>query len=173
MVTTFITMTLSLALARSGQCPDPARCPHGLAEHRHLVNCRSGGFILPPGPGAGWGFPQGEPGGTGWYDPGTFLPLGADRTTDYFFPRYLAVPPEQGFMGTYYNPYWNRGQRYIPFTGNGGWHPMGGPAPDSAISPIRPYSALSGARPVAPVPRLRGRVEASTLDNSGKTGLTP
>jgi hypothetical protein len=170
---TIFTMTLAVALGAGGQYSDPGRCPHGLAQHRHLINCRSGGYILPPGPGAGWGFPYSETDSTGWYDPGSFLPLGADRTTDYYFPRYLAVPPEQGFMGTYYNPYWNRGQRYIPYTGNGGEHPMGGPAPDSAITPIRPYSALSSARAVVPVPRLQGRVEASTMDNSGKTGLTP
>ena len=46
---------------------------------------------------------------------------------DYYFPRYLAVPPEQMFMQTYYNPFETRGQRYIPFAGAGGDHPAGGP----------------------------------------------
>jgi hypothetical protein len=75
-------------------------------------------------------------------------------------------------MGTYYNPYVNRGQRYLPFTGNGGDHPMGGPPLASAITSQRPYSTLSNTAPVTAVPRLRGRVEAP-WENSGKTGLTP
>ena len=75
-------------------------------------------------------------------------------------------------MGTYYNPYVMRGQRYLPYTGNGGWHPMGGPAPDTAITSVTPYSSLTNNRPVTRVPRLNGRVEAP-VENSGKTGLTP
>jgi hypothetical protein len=82
------------------------------------------------------------------------------------------IPPQQAFMGTYYNPYVNRGQRYLPYTGNGGDHPMGGPAPDTAETLVRPYSSLVSDRPVTRVPRLRGRVEG-TSDTSGKTGLTP
>jgi hypothetical protein len=75
-------------------------------------------------------------------------------------------------MGTYYNPYVNRGQRYLPYTGNGGEHPMGGPPLASAMTPIRPYSSLSNTPPVIQVPRLNGRVE-SPWEPSGKTGLTP
>jgi hypothetical protein len=174
MSTTIVTFTLALALSSTGQCPDPARCPvHGLAQRQHPINCRSGGYVLPPGPGNGWGFPNDNPDGFGWNEFAPFLPLGPNRTTEYYFPRYLAVPPEQGFMGTYYNPYVNRGQRYLPYAGNGGWHPAGGPPLASAVTPLRPYSDLTNDRPVVTVPRLNGRVEASTMDNSGKTGLTP
>jgi hypothetical protein len=75
-------------------------------------------------------------------------------------------------MGTYYNPYVNRGQRYLPYTGNGGDHPMGNAPLASAMTPVRPYSSLSNTPPVTRVPRLNGRVEAP-WENSGKTGLTP
>ncbi len=168
MTTTIVTITLALALGGTGQCPDPAQCPYGQQHHHH----GSGGWILPPGPGDGWGFPNKNPDSNGWFDPGPLLPLGADRTTGYNFRRYFAVPLDQACPGTYYNPYVNRGQRYLPYTGNGGCHPMGGPPLDSAETPVRPYSSLSNDRPVVQVPRLNGRVEAP-VDNSGKTGLTP
>ena len=142
------------------------------AAHHHGSGHGSGGWILPPGPGDGWGFPNNNPDGYGWSDPGPFLPLGADRTAEYNFRRYFAVPLDQACPGTYYNPYVNRGQRYLPYTGNGGCHPMGGPPLDSARTPVRPYSSLTNNRPVVQVPRLNGRVEAP-VDNSGKTGLTP
>ena len=172
MITAIVSLSLALALGGTAQCPDPARCP---VHQSHCAGCQDRGpgrWVLPPGPGDGWGFPNNNPDGYGWHDVGPYLPLGADRTAEYFVPRYFVAPPEQMFMGTYYNPYVNRGQRYLPYTGNGGCHPMGGPAPDSAKTSIRPYSSLSGARAVAPLPTLNGRVEAP-VDNSGKTGLTP
>ncbi len=172
MTTTIVTITLALALGGTGQCPDPARCPYGQQQYHHGSGHGSGGWILPPGPGDGWGFPNKNPDGYGWSDPGPLLPLGADRTAEYNFRRYFAVPLDQACPGTYYNPYVNRGQRYLPYTGNGGWHPMGGPPLDSAETPVRPYSSLTNNRPVVQVPRLNGRVEAP-VDNSGKTGLTP
>src|SRR4051812_15609736 len=167
MVTTIVTLTLALALGGAGQCPDASRCPQ---SHHHGHG--SGGYVEPPGPGNGWGYPNGARDGYGWHDPAPYLPLGADRTAEYYFPRYYAVPPEQAFMGTYYNPYINRGQRYLPYTGNGGCHPMGGPPLASAETPVRPYSVLTNVAPVAPIPRLNGRVQAP-IENSGKTGLTP
>ena len=169
MVTTIVTLTLALALGGTGQCPDPSTCPH--RQHHHHGH-RSGGYVEPKGPGDGWGYPNGNPDGYGWHDPAPYLPLGADRTAEYFFPRYHAVPPEQLFMGTYYNPFVNRGQRYLPYTGNGGCHPMGGPPLASAETPVRPYSSLSDVAPVTRIPRLNGRVQAP-VENSGKTGLTP
>jgi hypothetical protein len=98
--------------------------------------------------------------------------MGANRNPEYYFPHYFSAPAIQMFMGTYYNPYVNRGQRYMPYTGNGGDHPMGGPPLDTARTLVRPYSALTNNKPVVRVPRLNGRVEAP-VDNSGKTGLTP
>ncbi len=172
MTTTIVTLTLALALGGTAQCPDPARCPLGRQPHRHSAGHGSGGWVLPPGPGDGWGFPNNNPDGYGWVDTGPLLPLGADRTAEYYFPRYFVVPIDQAFMGTYYNPFVNRGQRYLPYTGNGGCHPMGGPPLDSAKTQVKPYSSLTNNRTVVPVPRLNGRVEAP-VDNSGKTGLTP
>jgi hypothetical protein len=183
MITTIVTVSLALVLGEAGQAPAAYHCPQchgthaypaqpGNYPHYQKGHLGSGGFILPNGPGYGWGFPNKNPDGFGWFDPGPLLPLGANRTTEYFFPRYLVAPPEQMFLGTYYNPYINRGQRYLPYTGDGGCHPMGGPPLDSAITPVRPYSALSGAKPVTSVPRLNGRVDAP-IENSGKTGLTP
>lgn len=142
MTTTIVSIALVLGLGNSGQCcSDPLPGPH---MHRppnyHYRVLGSGGWIMPPGPGDGWGFPNKNSDQSGWYDNGPYLPLGPDRTTDYFFPRYYTVPLDQAFMGTYYNPYVNRGQHYIPFTGNGGCHPMGGPAPDTAPLPFDPIA---------------------------------
>jgi hypothetical protein len=129
-------------------------------------------YLVPPGPGDGWGFPNGRPDGYGWVDYGVFLPLGANRTPDYFFPRYLSVPPAQMFMQTYFNPFETRGQRYIPYCGAGGAHPMGGPPLASAHLPVSPFADLSDNAPVVRVPRLNGRVEAPPVP-SGGSGLTP
>jgi hypothetical protein len=165
-----ITITMALALGSAGQCPDPSRCSHGQYQHSHLKG--SGGWVLPDGPGDGWGFPNGAPDGYGWFDAAPLLPLGGNRTPEYYFPRQFALPPEQAFMGTYYNPYLNRGQRYIPYTGSGGDHPAGGAPLDSARTPVNPYTTLNTRKPLFAVPRLNGRVEAP-IENSGKTGLTP
>jgi hypothetical protein len=129
-------------------------------------------YILPPGPGDGWGFPNGFPDGYGWVDYGPYLPLGGDRNSEYFFPRYYVVPPEQMFLPTYYNPYVTRGQRYLPFAGGGGAHPAGGPPISSAEMAVRPFSTMPGRTPAVAVPRLNGRAEAPFV-NSGTSGLTP
>lgn len=190
MTTAIMTLGLVLAAAAPGDCPNPASCPYRNVHHHHAAGPGpvghggglahalqdlhgSGGYILPPGPGDGWGFPNGDRVNAGWYSPGDRLPLGADRTADYFFPRYFAVPPEQMFMGTYYNPYVNRGQRYIPYTGGGGDHPAGGLPLDRAETPVHPYTMLDNSQPVTPVPTLGGRVDAPPLPASGGTGLTP
>src|SRR5262245_53525567 len=115
MATTIVTLGLALALGAAGQCPDPSRCPCPRHNHGH----RSGGWVEPPGPGDGWGYPNGFQDGYGWHDPSPYLPLSTDRTAEYYFPRYFAIPSEQMFMGTYYNPFVTRGQRYLPYTGNG------------------------------------------------------
>ncbi len=73
------------------------------------------------------GYRNGNPDGYGWFDHGVMMPLTADRTPDYYFPRYMVVPPTQLFMPNYYNPYVSRGQRFIPFAGCGGPHPVSGP----------------------------------------------
>ncbi len=129
-------------------------------------------YILPPGPGDGWGFPNGFPDGYGWADYAPYLPLNGDRTADYFFPRYFVVPPEQMFFPTYYNPYVTRGQRYLPYVGDGGAHPAGGPPISSAELPMRPYASMPSATPAVPVPRLGGHTEAPFVP-SGTSGLTP
>lgn len=133
---------------------------------------RQGGWILPPGPGYGWGFPNGNPDGYGWFDVGYYLPIGADRTPDYYFPRYFAVPPDQLLLPSYYNPYLTRGQRYIPYAGCGGLHPMSGPPQGSAVMPVHPYRESLGAGPTVRVPAFNGNVEAPPI-NAGSTGLTP
>ncbi|MGC8639366.1 MAG: hypothetical protein ACP5XB_05745 [Isosphaeraceae bacterium] len=171
MSSSIVAITLALALSGNGQCPDPAHCPYRMYHHHHNLGGR-GRWVEPDGPGDGWGFPNNNPDGYGYHDVSSFLPLGANRTEEYFFPRYFAIPPEQAFMGTYYNPYIMRGQRYLPYTGSGGDHPMGCFAPDTAVTQIRPYSTLNDTRAVTPIPRLRGRVQAP-VENSGKTGLTP
>jgi len=156
MVSSLATLTLALALGSAGG----------------IHPTHDGSPVMPPGPGNGWGFPNGNPDGVGWWDNGPLLPLGADRTPDYFFPRYLALPPEQVFLPTYYNSYVTRGQRYIPYAGCGGWHPMGGPPPAQADLPLHPGIEAARRPPVVPVPAYRGRVEAAPV-NPGGTGLTP
>lgn len=181
MTAAIMTMGLALAVGGVGQGVACEGCSYRQGHHHHAVaghahghdKHRSGGWILPPGPGDGWGFSNGDPVNAGWYSPGHYLPLGADRTADYYFPRYFAVPPIQMFPGTDYNPYVNRGQRYLPFAGAGGDHPAGGMPQDSSVTPVQPYTSMDGSPPQTAVPTLRGRVDAPPLPASGATGLTP
>lgn len=157
MVSTVFSVTLALAIGSTG----------GLF-HRHSQGSR----ILPPGPGAGWGFANGNPDGYGWHEIGEYLPLGANRTPDYYFRRYYGAPAEQLFFPNYYNPYVNRGQRYLPYSGGGGEHPAGGPPTGTAMTPAHPYNDTIGTGPRTPLPKFTGRVQAQPLV-SGATGLTP
>jgi hypothetical protein len=161
MSSTIVAVTLTLAMNSFGL--------GGANGHRHHYHFD---YILPPGPGDGWGFPNDNPDNYGWVDYGVFLPLGADRTAEYFFPRFLSSPPMQMIPQTYYNPFETRGQRYIPYCAAGGDHPAGGPPPASAHLPVSPYAATPDDVPVIVVPRLNGRVEAPPL-TSGSSGLIP
>jgi hypothetical protein len=160
MTTTIVSLALALATGATAQC---ARCGH---HHG------GGGRIVAPGPGNGYGFPNDNPDGYGWVDYGTALPIGADRTGEYFFPRYLALPPEQAFIPTYYNPYVTRGQRYIPYVGDGGFHAASGPPLASAALPTNPYQETLGTGPRVKIPAFSGRIESPPV-NAGGTGLTP
>jgi hypothetical protein len=164
-------LTLTLAISATGQ-GSPAQSLPFYYPYQVRHNRRSTNHILPPGPGDGWGFPNDSPDRYGWADYGTYLPLGADRTADYFFPRYYSVPPEQMFLPCYYNAYQTRGQRYIPYVGACGAHPAGGPPVGPSDLPVSPYAALPDTQPVTRVPRLNGRVEAPPTA-SGGSGLTP
>ena len=157
MGSTIASLALALSITATG----------GLGRHG-----KTGGHILPPGPGPGWGFPNGQPDGYGYVDYGTYLPLGGDRTPDYFFPRNFAMPAIQVFPATYYNPYVTNGQRYIPYTACGGAHPAGGAPTGSSELPVHPYERNIGRGPVVPLPRFNGRVEATPIP-SGGTGLIP
>src|SRR3954471_12754940 len=119
-----------------------------MASTGGLFHRQGGGRIMPPGPGPGWGFPNGNPDGYGWVDYGTYLPLGADRTPDYFFPRYYSTPPAQLLFPAYYNRYVMRGRRTIPYTNGGGAHPAGGPPLGPAWTPVHPYAGATGNQPV-------------------------
>jgi hypothetical protein len=161
MTATLVTVSLTLALSSFGLGHDPTGLDHHTAYDH----------IMPPGPGDGWGFPNNSPDKYGWVDYEDNLPLGADRTAEYYFPRYFAVPPEQMFIQTYYNCFETRGQRYIPYCAGAGDHPMGGPPIGSAELPVSPYAAAPESEVVTP-PRLNGRIEATPLP-SGGSGLTP
>jgi hypothetical protein len=171
MTASIAALTLTLAMNATGQGNSaqtvPYYYPYQMRHARHSTN-----FILPPGPGDGWGFPNDFPDRYGWADYGAHLPLAADRTAEYFFPRYYSVPPEQMFLQCYYNPYQTRGQRYIPYVAGGGAHPAGGQPLGPSDLPVSPYAAVPETQPVAPVPRLNGRVEAPPIP-SGTSGLTP
>ncbi|RUL87544.1 hypothetical protein [Tautonia sociabilis] len=154
----------AIALGGTGHGDD-----HGLAHspsHGHGHGHGGGGFILPPGPGDGWGFPNGAPDGYGWYDPGVLLPIREDRTTSYYFRRYMAVPPRTMFLPSYYNPFVTRGQRFLPYVGMGGWHAAGGPPTGSAETAVTPYSDLSREVPRVTVPPFSGEVQAAPVNNS-------
>lgn len=143
-----------------------------MASTGGLFHKGTGGQIVAPGPGAGWGFPNGNPDGYGYVDYGTALPLGANRTPDYFFPRNFSLPAEQMFPATYYNPYVTNGQRYISYTGCGSDHPAGGHPTGSAALPVNPYRNIVGRQPVVPPPAFSGRVEAPPVPPGG-SGLIP
>ena len=132
----------------------------------------TGGHVMPPGPGPGWGFPNGNPDGYGWVDYGDRIPLGADRTPDYFARRYFMLPPIQAVMPTYWNPYETRGQRFIPYAGCGGQHPMGGPPMGSSSTPVHPYQRAINATPLVAPPAYSGRSDSPPVP-SGATGLIP
>ncbi len=156
MVSSMASLALALSVASTG----------GLFRHE------PGGRITPPGPGYGWGFPNGNPDGFGYVDYGSTLPLGANRTPDYFFRRYFALPASQVFFPTYYNPYLTRGQRYLPFSGCGGEHPAGGPPFGSAEMPMHPYTNVINTQPLVEPPPMSGRVEAPPIAPGG-SGLIP
>src|SRR4051812_33890626 len=74
MTSAIVSVTLALAMGSTG----------GLFDRGHGG---SGGWILPPLPGYGAGFPNGSPDGYGWFDYGVYLPLGADRTSEWYIQR--------------------------------------------------------------------------------------
>src|SRR5271155_1157234 len=76
MTASIVTVGLTLVLNSFGLGRDSA-------HHHHY----SQSYILPPGPGDGWGFPGDNPDKYGWTDYDVYLPLGADRTAEYYFPR--------------------------------------------------------------------------------------
>jgi hypothetical protein len=158
--------TLSAGVAWAGP---PVAYPHA---HYHQHYHAPGGRIVADGPGAGWGFPNGNPDGYGWWDHDAALPLGGNRLPEYYFPRYYAVPAPQAFLQSYYNPYLTRGQRYVAYVGGGGAHPAGGPPTGSAMTPVHPYQDTIGSGPRVRIPAFNGRIEAPPI-NSGGSGLTP
>jgi hypothetical protein len=166
MTTALVSIALAFAAGSAGWT-EP-----GYADGGHTHPFAPGGRIVRDGPGYGWGFPNGNPDGYGWWDHGTALPLGANRTAEYYFPRYLTLVPQQMFLQSYYNPYVTRGQRYIVHSGCGGEHPAGGPPLGSAETPVNPYRETIGTGPRVRVPAFTGRVEVAPI-NSGATGLTP
>ena len=156
MVSTLATLTLALAFGSAGG----------------VHPTHNGGNITPPGPGNGLGFPNDNPDGYGFWYKGDTLPLGRNRTAEYYFPRYYALPAEQLFLPTYYNSYVTRGQRYIPWVNCGGAHPAGGAPGSSAHLSEHPSADDARRQPIYPIPVYSGRVEASPI-NPGGTGLTP
>ena len=191
MTAAFVALSLGLAINSTGQAPGQApqstpyyipqpNTPNGPQslpyyypyQKKQERNPRHKNWILPPGPGDGWGFLNGFPDGYGWFDHSPYLPLNADRTAEYYFPRYYVVPPEQMFFPTYYNPYETRGQRYLPYVAGGGAHPAGGAPPGPSDLPVRPYASMNDSKPYTPVPRLNGRSQAP-FTPSGTSGLTP
>jgi hypothetical protein len=154
------TALLAALLMNAGPCQDCNLDFHAYA-HGTTFLLPPGGHVTPPGPGYGWGYPNGAPDGYGWVDFGTTLPLGGDRIADYYFRRQWATPPSDLFLINYYNPYLTRGQRFIPFTGCGGDHPAGCLPTGPSEMPMYPYDEeVRRGRPVEAPIRLNGRTEA-------------
>lgn len=165
MTAAIVTVGLTLAVNSFGLGYEPSH-GHG---HKHQSDPR---YILPPGPEDGWGFPNGAADRYGWVNYGVYLPLGADRISEYYFPRYFSAPPPQMFTPTYYNPFETRGQRYIPYVAAGGDHPLGGLPLGPSDLPVTTSDAMPDSGPVTTVPSLKGRVEAPVAP-SGGSGMTP
>ena len=123
MTAAFVALSMSMAIHATGQSYASESVPYYYPYQTKPR--RQPRYILPPGPGDGWGFPNKATDGYGWEDYAPYLPLNGDRTADYYFPRYFAVPPEQMFLQTYYNPYETRGQRYLPYVAGGECAPGG------------------------------------------------
>ena len=149
-MTTIMTLSLALAMGGTGQCPNPAHRHHRHDGAFYRDFHGSGGFIEPDGPGNGWGFPNGAPTGTAGTTRALPSPGRQPNRPITTSGDTSPIPPEQAFMGIYYNPYVNRGQRYLPYTGNGGDHPMGGPPLASAITSQRPVQLLVQFHPRHP-----------------------
>jgi hypothetical protein len=140
------------------------------AGHTHTPPPEGG--ELGPGPGLGWGFPNGNPDGYGFWDQGSKLAICMDRTTEYYVQRYMMLPPEQLMLPQYFNPYIMRSQRYIPYTGCGGCHPFSQPITPTTLS-MRPYDeGPSSQSKAVNIPRFIGTSETTPI-NSGSSGLLP
>ena len=111
---------------------------------------------MPARPGLRLGLPQRQPRRLRLVSTtASYLPLGADRTPEYYFPRYFAVPADQMFLPTYYNPYVTRGQRLHPVR-RLRRRPPGGRArrSASAMTPVHPYNDTLGSGPRVARPDL-------------------
>jgi hypothetical protein len=151
-----IVMVLGLTLVSAGQFPEPA--PEG--------------GILPPGPGLGWGFPNGNPDGYGFWDQGQKNAVCTGRTAEYYVQRYMMLPPQQLIFPQYFNPYVMRSQRYIPFTGCNGCHAFSAEISPTTLS-MKPYDEGPSAQTkVVNLPRFNGVSETAPI-NSGSSGLLP
>jgi hypothetical protein len=170
--TMLLAVALVLAAGSGGHALAGPPAVWNKTGHHHNRYAGPWKWTLPDGPGYGWGFSNGNPDAYGWFDHGVLLPLGANRVGEYYFPRYYALPPEQAFLQSYYNPYITRGQRYVAYVGCGGLHPAGGPPTGSAETPVHPYQDTIGSGPRISIPSFNGRIEAPPV-NSGATGLTP
>ncbi len=188
MLGTIATATLALAVSVNGGLfgfggTEVARVPAGhgtyndqvrIAGQARLHGHQNGPnyMVTPPALGLGLGFANGNPDGYGWVDYGTTVPLGADRTPDYFFRRQYTMPRGQMFLPQYYNAYVTRGQRYLPFAGGGAVHPVGGLPPGPSSLPMNPYEDVTRSGPMITPPVFNGRSEG-LLDPSGGLGRTP
>ncbi len=161
MTATIVAVSLTLAMNSFGLGYAPLDAtqiyPYQARHISHHVD-----HIMPPGPGYGWGFPNDNPDHYGWVDYGVDLPLGADRTPEYYFPRFLAVPPEQMFLQTYLQlpskPAASAIFRIAAPAATIRWADRRSSRPRCRSLPM---PTLNDDKPVTPVPRLNGRVEAS------------
>ena len=125
MTATIVTVSLTLALSSFGLGHEPDHDITTRIISKKTTSC-------PPGPGSAGAFPTIIPIITDGSTTASTCRWGLTARPSITFPRYFAVPPDQMFIQTYYNPFETRGQRYIPYVGAGGDHPAGGPPTASA-----------------------------------------
>ena len=77
------------------------------------------------------------------------------------------------FFPSYYNPYISRGQRFMPYAGCGGPHPMSNQPAASAEETVHPYtSTINNVPQTTEAPTFTGKVDSPPV-NPGSTGLRP
>ena len=151
MTSTIVSLALVLAAGASGwpggNCTNP--------NHRHPI--QGGGRILAAGPGLRLGVPQRQPRRLRLVRPSARLSRSApNRTPDYYFPRYFAVPADADVHAELLQPV-HHSRPALPGLCRLRWRPPGGRSADrvgaDTGSPVPGYDRVGPANFAARVQR--------------------